>query len=130
MRLSLFLLYLSCLIFGSQSTAHAGVMSVRDNTVYNHKPSHKDQSLIFLHTDLRVTQPPTISKYNAPEVIAEEREDEDHTDQLYKQVKPAYSFQSYYLPQIFTDRSDREKFISPGLSPAIDRYLLIRVLRI
>lgn len=130
MRLSLFLLYLTCLIFGSQNTAQAGVMPVRDNTVYNHKPSHNDQTRIFLHIDERVTPLTTITKYDAPEIIAEEREDEDHTNQPVKQVKPVYSFQSYYLPQIFTDRSDSETFISPGLAPTIDRYLLIRVLRI
>lgn len=130
MRLSLFLLYLTCLIFGSQHTAHAGVMPVRDNTVYNHKPSHSDQTRIFFHNDSRVSPLTTISTYNAPEVLAEEREDEDHTDQLYKQVKPAYSLQAYYLPQIFTDRSDSEICISPALSFATDRYLLIRVLRI
>lgn len=130
MRLSLFLLYLTCLIFGSQNTAHAGAKPARDNTVYNNKPSHNEQTRIYLHIDSRVSPLTTISVYTAPEIIAEERDDEDHSDQLYKQVKPVYSFQYYYLPHFFTGCTASKTFISPSLSPAIDRYLLIRVLRI
>jgi hypothetical protein len=131
MRLSLFVLYLSCLIFGNINPAQAGVMTVRDNTVYNHKPSHNDQTRIFLHTDFRISPQTTIDNYAAPEVIAEEREDEDCTNHLYKNVKQSsYNFQSFYLPFTFNTAEHSQTFSSPNLATTVDRYLLIRVLRI
>lgn len=131
MRLSLFILYLSALLFGNTSTAHAGAISVRDNTVYNHKPSHNDQARIFFHADFKISPQTTITTYSAPEVLAEEREDEDITDHLYKQVKNTGDFSPHFhLPVSLPAFQHTPVYTAYKNFPVANRYLLIRVLRI
>lgn len=131
MRLSLIILYMSCLIFGYTNTTLAGVINERDNTVYNHKPSQSERTRIFLHTKFKIRPLTTVSGYTIPELIAEERDDEDHTDQLLKQgKKPAYGSSLTYFAPVITALPDNLFFISCNLSPATDRYLLLCVLRV
>ena len=131
MRLSLFILYLSALVFGNTGTAHAGAIVVRDNTVYNHKPSHNDQARIFFHADFKISPQTSITTYNAPEVLAEEREDEDITDHLYKQAKHTGNNTPLFRLASPTPACQHKPLYPVYKKFTVaDRYLLIRVLRI
>ncbi len=131
MRLSLFIVYLSALILGNFGTAHARVTSVRDNTVYNHKPSHNDQARIFFHADFRLSPQTTITGHVTTEVLAEEKEDEDFSNHLHKQVKHTGNISSVFS-QIFSPHQFqyRNTFVTPEIFIGTNRYLRICVLRI